>query len=112
MKCLIEKGVYYIDEKCEDMCNDVDALKCPVKNCKDKYKRFSTFVLFKKHLKEDHNRVICEVCLKHSAATIDEQKLFTPNALKTHLHHGEFDDNGNLVMYHPYCNVKTTLLVL
>mgnify|MGYP000178507476 CR=1 FL=1 len=97
------KGIYYIDEQSESLCRDIDSFKCAVKNCKDKDKRFPSFIVLKKHLKDEHNRVMCEVCLKHSAATIDEQKLFTPGALNNHLMHGDYDENGNLVLYHPYC---------
>lgn len=106
LRIIPQNGIYYVDEKSEELCNDIDALKCPVKNCKEKSKPYPSFVLFKNHLKKDHNRVICEVCLRHSAATIDEQKLFTPGALNNHLKYGDFDENGNLVMCHPYCNVS------
>ena len=102
-----QNGIHYADNEIRELCEDIDALRCVIKGCKEREKIFASEVIFKKHLKELHNRAMCEVCLKHSAANRDEQKLFTPGALANHLNHGEFDENGNLVSYHPYCQVRT-----
>merc|ERR1719264_23568 len=47
--------------------------------------------------------MLCEICVDNRALMINEQKLFRPDELKRHIWHGDFDDDGNVVFLHPYC---------
>ena len=80
-----------------------------MKDCSKRDHNFPSLLVLKKHLKEQHNREICDVCRVNSAATLSEQKLFTPGGFKNHMNHGDFDEAGNLVLYHPYCSVGEQL---
>lgn len=57
----------------------------------------------KKHLKDDHNRYICEVCYDKKTCVLEEQKLYTFRQLDKHLSRGDMDEMGNIAFMHPYC---------
>lgn len=99
-------GIYFLTPEIEAVCTELETFKCIVSNCKDKNKSFSSMILLKKHLKTSHNRVFCDICIKHNTAVLSEQKLFRPSDLRLHLKKGELDKEGNLVMTHPYCCVS------
>lgn len=62
------------------------------------------------HLEDAHNRLVCQICIKHRALVLSEQKLYTKANLGKHLKDGDFDEEGTLVFLHPFCDVKSNLL--
>ena len=80
--------------------------KCFVKinghPCKNE-KSFPNIAFLKKHLKEDHKRVLCDVCLEKKTCVLEEQKLYTQGQLNRHLERGDIDEYGNVTFIHPYC---------
>lgn len=95
-------GISYTDPEERWECYALDSIKCPIKKCRLK-KRFNNMNQFKKHLKEDHNRHLCDLCLKHRTLMLDEQKLYKQDELTIHMESGDFDDKENLLFFHPYC---------
>ncbi len=76
---------------------------CQVESCKNPG-GFSSLVMLKRHLKEQHNRVLCEICLKFQTALMSESRLFTESQLQRHLKKGDQDEDGNIIFLHPYCS--------
>lgn len=66
-------------------------------------------IQLKKHLKESHKRYLCELCVENSVILLSEQKLFTKNQLNLHNREGDYDENDNLILKHPYCVVRRVL---
>lgn len=62
----------------------------------------------KKHLKEDHNRYVCDICFEKKTCVIEEQKLYSFQALNKHLERGDVDESGNVTFLHPFCKFCST----
>lgn len=93
----------------EDARSEFDKLmefKCFVKingqPCRND-KSFANIAFLKKHLKEDHKRVMCDVCLEKKTCVLEEQKLYTQGQLNRHLERGDIDEYGNVTFLHPHC---------
>lgn len=46
-----------------------------------------------------------EVCLQHRPILLCEQTVYDWEGLRQHLVEGEIDENENLLVYHPLCDV-------
>lgn len=66
-------------------------------------KKFPNIAFLKKHLKEEHKRSFCDVCLDKKTCVLEEQTLYTQAQLTRHLERGDLDECGNIVFMHPYC---------
>ena len=84
------------------ICLDAESFKCWVNNCKHD-KEFKSMIALKKHLKDTHHRMLCEICVDNRALILSEQKLFRPDEQKSHIWNGDFDEENNLIFLHPYC---------
>lgn len=52
-----------------------------------------------------NNLKISDICLDHKTCVLSEQKLYTQPGLEKHTKKGDFDEDGNVYFFHPYCNV-------
>ena len=48
---------------------------------------------------------ISDICLEHKTALLKEQILYTKGELERHKKKGDYDDDGNIVFFHPFCEV-------
>jgi hypothetical protein len=46
-----------------------------------------------------------EICVDHRPILLSEQILYDFEQLKQHMEDGDRDENENLLIYHPYCEV-------
>ena len=46
-----------------------------------------------------------DICLEHKTALLKEQILYTRGELERHKKKGDYDDDGNIVFFHPFCEV-------
>lgn len=95
-------GINYVDEKVKWACYDLESIKCGVKECK-KRMTFTNITAYKKHLKEDHRRYLCDLCVEHRTLMIDEHKVYRKEDLDNHYNQGDYDEDDNLIFMHPYC---------
>lgn len=86
--------VFYSCEAAQKAFEKLNEFKCFVKidgkPCKFD-KKFPSVGHLKKHLKEDHNRYICEICVEKKTCVLEEQKLYTYKALNKHVERGDID---------------------
>ena len=71
-----KKGILYTNPKIKKALDGLNELTCWVKGCKDE-KSFNTIGFLKRHLKEKHNKYLCDVCVDNKTALLKEQKLYS-----------------------------------
>ena len=49
---------------------------------------------------------ISDICVDKKTAVLSEQKLYSKTGLDKHMQKGDFDDEGNIIFFHPYCRVR------
>jgi hypothetical protein len=79
------------------------SISCPAKECGE---QFSSTTLLQNHLKDKHDLVMCNLCLKHRPLFISEQTLFKPSQLKKHMTApppGYGDKKSDQTGGHPLC---------
>lgn len=77
------------------------------KPCKND-RSFENIAFLKKHLREEHKRVLCDICFQKKTCVLEEQKLYTQAQLNKHLERGDIDEFGNIIFLHPYCGFCKT----
>ena len=97
---IYEEGVLYSDQSIKQELEEIDSLKCVIGHC-----RFiaSNIISLKKHYKEEHSRYNCDVCSENKAEMFQETKLYSLAGFNRHMRHGDYDDDDNLLVFHPYC---------
>lgn len=80
--------IFFSTEEGRNTFEKLNEFKCFIKSdgkpCKVD-KKFPSAAFLKKHLKEDHNRYICEICVEKKTCVLEEQKLYTYKALNKHM---------------------------
>ena len=56
--------------------------------------------------------LLSDICLDNRALVLQEQTLFKYEDLQHHLDQGEYDEDGILLVYHPFCDVEPSLCML
>ncbi|KRX00136.1 hypothetical protein PPERSA_10635 [Pseudocohnilembus persalinus] len=96
-------GLYVASKECNLAMKQLKAIKCIVPKCSQQSKEFENVNNFKKHLKEGHQRFICDICLQNKKCLLQEHILYTRNQYHRHLNQGDYDEDGVLYAFHPYC---------
>ncbi|CAK59149.1 unnamed protein product (macronuclear) [Paramecium tetraurelia] len=97
------KDVFYTDS--EDIKTKVESLnnfKCPFQECQNG-QLMSNYNQLRFHLKDQHQRQFCDVCIEQKTCFLVEQQVYTDYEHRKHLQHGDYDEDGNLIFKHPYC---------
>lgn len=74
--------------------------------CMDCGQMFIEASEYKTHLETQHFKYLCSVCLVHRPILLSEQKTFYLDGLHRHMNEGDTDENENLILFHPYCEVR------
>lgn len=93
--------VLFRDKEVGTALDALSQIGCWLDNCHEP--SFNSIGFLKKHLKERHNRYLCEVCVENKTALLTEQKLYSQHGLDRHLKHGDHDEDNNLIFFHPHC---------
>lgn len=99
-----DHGIYFHDHATRDACQKLKRLTCPMPNCKDKDRQFYDIEQLKEHVRKQHRRYFCDLCLKHRKLLVSQQKIYRKEELKKHLEQGDFDSEGALTFMHPHCS--------
>ena len=94
-------GIKYINNETRIECLKLENKNCMVKGCKAYFK---TEFQLHQHLKINHQRYLCQICIDSRALLLREQKLYRYEELGRHLEFGDFDEENNLILLHPYCH--------
>ena len=97
-----DHGIYYSDDKSRWACKDLQSIRCGLKGCK-KRAALPNIAAYKKHLKEEHRRYLCDLCVKNRTLMVEEHKIYRKEELDMHYNHGDYDEDDNLIFMHPYC---------
>ena len=96
--------MYLPNKEVKAICAATEAYQCWIPNCTDARQSYKSIMMLKKHLKDSHHRVLCDICVDNRALMLNEQKLYRPDELKKHIWQGDFDEDGNMIFMHPYCD--------
>ena len=96
-------GIYYFDKEGKNACQNIKKICCPIKTCKHKKDVEMELYELKDHLKKDHRRYFCDLCLEHRKLLISEQKIYQKHELQVHMDEGDIDSEGIISIMHPYC---------
>ncbi|CAD8095675.1 unnamed protein product [Paramecium sonneborni] len=97
------KDVFYTNsEEIKIKVESLNNLKCPFLECQTE-QQFSNYNQLRIHLKEQHQRYFCDVCIEQKTCFLVEQQVYTEYQYRHHLQHGDYDEDGNLIFKHPYC---------
>ncbi|CAD8190995.1 unnamed protein product [Paramecium pentaurelia] len=97
------KDVFYTDS--EDIKSKVESLnqfKCPFQECQIE-QQINNYNQLRNHLKDQHQRYFCEVCIEQKTCFLVEQQVYTEQQYRHHLQYGDYDEDSNLIFKHPYC---------
>ena len=95
-----KQGIYFTSQKTKSRCFGLESLVCPIPKCG---KSFADLKSLKKHLSSSHKRVFCEICLERQALLLSEQKVYRVGEYNEHLDKGDFDEENNIIVFHPWC---------
>lgn len=96
-------GIHWVEEKVKWACYDLQSIKCSIKECK-KRMNFNNIAAYKKHLKDDHRRYLCDLCVQNRTLMAEEHKIYRKEELDSHYYQGDYDEEDNLIFMHPYCS--------
>ncbi|EAR97810.3 zinc finger, C3HC4 type (RING finger) protein (macronuclear) [Tetrahymena thermophila SB210] len=96
-------GIYATTEEIYHELKKLVEIKCFASGCKEENNTFQSLANLKKHLKEKHQRFLCDICLEYKTCVLSEQKLYTQPGLEKHTKKGDFDEDGNVYFFHPEC---------
>lgn len=91
-----KRGMWFDDRVVKDRVLGLLALRCPSKKCGEVLQSWAEL---KRHVREKHDRVLCEICTRHKKAFSVEFDLYTRAQLQKHEQHG--DSKG--FSGHPRC---------
>lgn len=83
--------------------NEFKLIRCPEEGCDDN-KVYQHLHYLKKHLKEKHQKFMCDLCVDNKMCVLSQHKLYTQYELQQHLKEGDYDEMGNIYFYHPTCS--------
>lgn len=96
-----QHGIFFCDDVGRRECERLIALHCPVPKCRRDALPNSNAL--QKHLRDQHRRFFCELCLDNRTLLVSQQRIFRSEELQRHLEHGDFDEEHNLIFRHPLC---------
>ncbi|EGR30194.1 zinc finger protein, putative [Ichthyophthirius multifiliis] len=99
-----KKGLYAKTQEIYDMLLKLIEIRCFAPGCKEEDTVFQNISTLKKHLKDRHQRFLCDICVEFKTCVLQEQKLYNSTALEKHTRKGDFDEEGNVYFFHPYCS--------
>lgn len=94
-------GIYYTNPRTKFKCFSLESSDCPIPQCK---KNFKDLKSLKKHLSSTHKRTFCEICLNNQALLLSEQKVYRFLDFEQHMQKGDFDEDNNIILFHPFCD--------
>jgi hypothetical protein len=71
--------MYHANKSVQTICIQTEAYQCWISNCADSKKGFNSIMQLKKHLKDQHHRLLCDICVDNRALMLNEQKLYRPD---------------------------------
>lgn len=95
-------GMYFDSQKTRDEVQSLLKFNCPAKKCSHVCSGWKDL---KTHVHMSHDRVLCDICMRHKKAFTVEFELFTRRSLLNHQRNG--DKNG--FPGHPeceFCNIR------
>ena len=97
-----EIGVYYTDITSLETSLQLKLYKCPIDYCV-KEEPFNSYEDLVQHLKDNHQKLFCKVCVKYGKKFITEQKVYSKNEINEHNWYGDIDED--IPPHHkcPYC---------
>ena len=97
-----EIGVYYTDITSLETSLQLKSYKCPIDYCV-KEEPFNSYEDLVQHLKDNHQKLFCKVCVKYGKKFITEQKVYSKNEINEHNWYGDIDED--IPPHHkcPYC---------
>ncbi|KAI5794636.1 hypothetical protein FPQ18DRAFT_256801 [Pyronema domesticum] len=96
-------GIKFELQEIEEETNALLRFNCPDKSCERSCLGWPDLY---RHVKVEHNRVMCELCTTNKKVFTTEHELFTPNELKRHERHGDDkpgSDSQSGFTGHPEC---------
>eukprot|EP00742_Colponemidia_sp_Colp-10_P006131 GILJ01006562.1.p1 GENE.GILJ01006562.1~~GILJ01006562.1.p1 ORF type:complete len:825 (+),score=152.05 GILJ01006562.1:38-2512(+) len=100
--------VYFYEPHLMLEAKKMTSLRCWFPECKvqdaEADHEFKSMALLKRHVESEHQRVYCDLCLKHRKVFLREQKLYQRRDLDRHHKYGDAaDDYSDPVGPHPAC---------
>jgi len=97
-----EIGIYYTDVTSLETSLQLKSYKCPIDYCV-KEEPFNSYEDLVQHLKDNHQKLFCKVCVKYGKKFITEQKVYSKNEINEHNWYGDIDED--IPPHHkcPYC---------
>lgn len=65
-------GIYAANENILEELEKLVEIKCFAYNCKEDVNEFNSVGGLKRHLKEKHQRYLCDICLEHKTCILQE----------------------------------------
>eukprot|EP00340_Litonotus_pictus_P010654 CAMPEP_0170536730 /NCGR_PEP_ID=MMETSP0209-20121228/102312_1 /TAXON_ID=665100 ORGANISM="Litonotus pictus, Strain P1" /NCGR_SAMPLE_ID=MMETSP0209 /ASSEMBLY_ACC=CAM_ASM_000301 /LENGTH=721 /DNA_ID=CAMNT_0010838125 /DNA_START=105 /DNA_END=2271 /DNA_ORIENTATION=+ len=95
-------GILYNDISAKEAILEKTCYKCPISHCKENvFDQLSNLTF---HVKKQHKRYYCEICLKDGKRFLSDTTIFTYDDLQEHNQYGEYDENlVVLAPIHPEC---------
>lgn len=101
-------GILYNDISAKEEILEQTSFKCPVSSCNENVFEELKNLVF--HVKKQHKRYYCEVCLKDGKRFLADSILYNYDDLQKHYKYGEYDEHWNIMApIHPecqYCKIK------
>ncbi|CAD8054407.1 unnamed protein product [Paramecium primaurelia] len=97
------KDVFFTDsEQIKEKIESLNNFKCPFVDCQTDLK-INNFNQLKLHLKVEHMRFYCDVCIEQKTCFLGEQQLYSEYQVRHHINHGDVDEDSNIIFKHPFC---------
>ena len=94
-----DPNVFFEDKTAYEHIRHLKDYYCPIEEC---YKRMYDQKGLERHLKSQHNRVICQICFKNRPVFPGEQFIYPSHSLGDHIKYGE-NRNDLMIKPHPLC---------
>ncbi|CAD8114779.1 unnamed protein product [Paramecium sonneborni] len=97
------KDVFFTDSQViKNKIESLNNFKCPITDCQYD-QQINNFNQLKLHLKIEHMRFYCDVCVEQKTCFLAEQQLYTEYQVRHHINYGDIDEDSNIIFKHPYC---------
>ncbi|CAK87927.1 unnamed protein product (macronuclear) [Paramecium tetraurelia] len=97
------KDVFFTDSaQIKEKIEGLNSFKCPFQDCQMD-QQISNFNQLKLHLKVEHMRFYCDVCIEQKTCFLGEQQLYSDYQVRRHMNNGDLDEDSNIIFKHPFC---------
>lgn len=94
-------GVYYQESGAMEEAIKLKSHICPINICISE--PFENLNELKKHLKSQHQKTYCDICLKEGKRFLSEQPVYSSEELKLHIEYGDYNEGFFKFPPHPQC---------